>query len=209
MTPAIAAVLLTPSVNAVAFMVVRQRRCIFSRANHLLRDALDATAFTIQKQNAELKPGWVEPRRQQNAAVVMRPLTRKSTNPKELDMPENQTEASDSVVIDQPLVHTPGPWIVKRRFDVYEDTQTPGVGGTYIGTTRGNNELPESVNRRCEADAKLIAAAPELLEAVKRLQLAIGDFCCMNCISESDLESDGSDLLDASKTADAVLAKVL
>jgi hypothetical protein len=63
--------------------------------------------------------------------------------------------------------HTPGPWTVKRRFDVYQDTQTRGVGGTFIATTKGISELPESVNKICEADAKLIAAAPELLKALQ------------------------------------------
>ena len=65
--------------------------------------------------------------------------------------------------------HTPGPWTVKRRFDVYQDTQTPGVGGTFVASTKGMSELPESVNQVCEADAKLIAAAPELLESLESL----------------------------------------
>ena len=65
------------------------------------------------------------------------------------------------------MSHTPGPWKVSRRFDVYQDTQTPGVGGTFIATTKGVSELPESVNQVCEADAKLIAAAPELLKALQ------------------------------------------
>ena len=63
--------------------------------------------------------------------------------------------------------HTPGPWKVSRRFDVYQDTQTPGVGGTFIASTKGVSELPESVNEVCEADARLIAAAPELLKALQ------------------------------------------
>ena len=63
--------------------------------------------------------------------------------------------------------HTPGPWTVRRRFDVYQDTQTPGVGGTFVASTKGVSELPESINQVCEADAKLIAAAPELLEALE------------------------------------------
>ena len=63
--------------------------------------------------------------------------------------------------------HTPGPWKVSRRFDVYQDTQTPGVGGTFVATTKGVSELPESVNQVCEADAKLIAAAPDLLKALQ------------------------------------------
>ena len=63
--------------------------------------------------------------------------------------------------------HTPGPWKVSRRFDVYQDTQTLGVGGTFIATTKGVSELPESINRVCEADAMLIAATPELLKALQ------------------------------------------
>jgi hypothetical protein len=63
--------------------------------------------------------------------------------------------------------HTPGPWKVSRRFDVYQDTQLPGVGGTFVASTKGQRPLPESVNQVCEADAKLIAAAPELLAALE------------------------------------------
>jgi hypothetical protein len=63
--------------------------------------------------------------------------------------------------------HTPGPWKVSRRFDVYQDTQTLGVGGTFVASTKGISELPESVNEVCEADAKLIAAAPDLLKALQ------------------------------------------
>jgi hypothetical protein len=63
--------------------------------------------------------------------------------------------------------HTPGPWKVSRRFEVYQDTQVPGVGGTFIASTKGQWPLPESINQVCEADAKLIAAAPELLKALQ------------------------------------------
>ena len=65
--------------------------------------------------------------------------------------------------------HTPEPWKVSRRFDVYQDTQTPGVGGTFIATTKGVSELPESINQVCEADAVLIAAVPELADALREL----------------------------------------
>lgn len=65
--------------------------------------------------------------------------------------------------------HTPGPWKVSRRFDVYQDTQTPGVGGTFVASTKGHSPLPESVNQVCEADAVLIAAAPELADALREL----------------------------------------
>ena len=62
------------------------------------------------------------------------------------------------------VAHTPGPWKVPRRFEIYQDIG-PGRGGTYIGTTAGNRVLPESVARVDEANARLIAAAPELLAA--------------------------------------------
>jgi hypothetical protein len=65
--------------------------------------------------------------------------------------------------------HTPGPWKASRRFDVYQDTQTPGVGGTFVASTKGISELPESVNQVCEADARLIAATPELADALREL----------------------------------------
>ena len=67
------------------------------------------------------------------------------------------------------MSHTPGPWTVKRRFDVYQNTQTPGVGGTFVASTKGISELPESVNQVCEADAKLIAAAPDLLASLESI----------------------------------------
>lgn len=82
-------------------------------------------------------------------------------------------ENSDSTTSVDRVVHTPGPWKVKSRFDIYEDTLQPGVGGTYIGTTRGNGELPESVKRRCEADAKLIAEAPGMLAALKAVVISL------------------------------------
>jgi hypothetical protein len=63
--------------------------------------------------------------------------------------------------------HTPGPWKVSRRFDVYQDTQMPRVFSTFVASTKGISELPESINQVCEADAKLIAAAPELLKALQ------------------------------------------
>ena len=67
------------------------------------------------------------------------------------------------------MSHTPGPWKVSRRFDVYQDTQTPGVGGTFVASTKGISELPESINQVCEADAKLIAATPDLADALREL----------------------------------------
>lgn len=59
--------------------------------------------------------------------------------------------------------HTPAPW------EVREDTQYP-----LHGIWANNSELPTYIARTCyapssEANAKLIAAAPELLEALNRV----------------------------------------
>ena len=66
----------------------------------------------------------------------------------------------------QVIPHTPGPWKIRGRFDFVQDL---GVyGGYYIGSTRGNNEdLPDRVKTQDEANARLIAAAPEMLTALK------------------------------------------
>lgn len=72
------------------------------------------------------------------------------------------------------VVHTPGPWKVPRRFDIYQDLG-PNVGGTYIGTTAGNRVLPESVARVDEANARLMAAAPEMLDALREANEFLAD----------------------------------
>ena len=90
----------------------------------------------------------------------------------------NQVDTpNDRDVGDQQLVHTPGPWKVLRRFEIYQDLG-PNVGGTYIGTTAGNRVLPESVARVDEENARLMAAAPELLDACRDV---------LDAIEQSDL----------------------
>ena len=53
---------------------------------------------------------------------------------------------------------------------------------------------------------KLAIAAPALVAIVKRLQIALGEFCCHNCISYTDLEESHSELLNASEAADELLS---
>jgi hypothetical protein len=61
--------------------------------------------------------------------------------------------------------HTPGPWIVDREFNVIQSQSRRSVA-----TTGGhsNSSDVEGVHVENVANARLIAAAPELLEACKR-----------------------------------------
>ena len=66
--------------------------------------------------------------------------------------------------------HTPGPWQIGKNFgSVVCDTPVPGIRGSDDTEYYGGHLIAESVT---EANARLIAAAPELLEALKELMVA-------------------------------------
>lgn len=71
--------------------------------------------------------------------------------------------------------HTSKRWKVVRRFDIYEDRQDGGGGGTYIGTTRGNGPLPDGIEKVDETNAILMAAAPELFECTRMLAMVAAE----------------------------------
>ena len=77
------------------------------------------------------------------------------------------------------VVHTQGPWKVPKRFDIYQDLG-PTVGGTYIGTTSGNRVLAESVAKVDEANARLMAKSPEMLEMVRESNLLTNPLVIMS-----------------------------
>ena len=58
--------------------------------------------------------------------------------------------------------HTPGPWQAKE-FTRHAQTTVISADGIVIAETTGFGRLADD----CIADARLIAAAPELLEALK------------------------------------------
>ena len=67
--------------------------------------------------------------------------------------------------------HTPGPWVVKRASEPEESTEfyftsDKGVIGYWKG---GRHRHTDDQWLLTEADANLIAAAPELLEALKSI----------------------------------------
>lgn len=56
--------------------------------------------------------------------------------------------------------HTPGPWEIRRGYDTIIDSIGPCIPEEYAGS---------AWLKLSEADARLIAAAPELLEALKQI----------------------------------------
>lgn len=59
--------------------------------------------------------------------------------------------------------HTPGPWVYRQSFDARRDiwTATDATGHRELVAT-----IPDADGDHVNADARLIAAAPELLELV-------------------------------------------
>ena len=74
--------------------------------------------------------------------------------------------------------HTPGPWKVgsKARMKPYVE----GADGMFVASCGGNapgkGNYDTATWRRREANARLIAAAPDLLEALKRLLSRLAEF---------------------------------
>ena len=68
---------------------------------------------------------------------------------------------------------TPGPWrVVSTGLHVVSDS---GPGNVFIlrtGLPRVVDDLPRETIERWEADARLVAAAPEMLEALEALDLS-------------------------------------
>ena len=74
------------------------------------------------------------------------------------------------------MTHTPGPWFVSMKPDWDEDGgMGPDVYDCDGGVFAVVDDEPETIARPfCEADARLIAAAPEMLEALEHLVKAAG-----------------------------------
>lgn len=65
--------------------------------------------------------------------------------------------------------HTPGPWLAQHDPRAgYTDIMQDGLPGPLIASVPDEGEPVQ------EANARLIAAAPELLEALERIRSAVG-----------------------------------
>ena len=94
--------------------------------------------------------------------------------------------------------HTPGPWAV-------QDIKSDGtmvyrricVGNTSVGSV-GAYKLPKGREAEAEANARLIAAAPELLEAFKRARSFLerggsgAPFAAANALSAAIAKAEGN-----------------
>ncbi len=64
--------------------------------------------------------------------------------------------------------HTPGPWFAKRMRNDNGNFDIDSVGGYFVAKSIGGLDVGEE-----EANARLIAAAPELLAALQRAYMAL------------------------------------
>ena len=94
---------------------------------------------------------------------------------------------------------SPAPWTAKKwQGDEYRyNWQVRDYNGHAV------------VSIATEADAKAIAALPKLIAAASQLVSAISLYCCENHISESDLNEDCPELLEAVDELDAALREAL
>lgn len=90
--------------------------------------------------------------------------------------------------------HTPGPWLVTGGSFVYalNSYGTNSFWTNIYGGSQGGYKSPATPNEEIEANANLIAAAPDLLEAAI---LALDEMC--NTSAPRSSFTDAVDALDA------------
>jgi len=68
--------------------------------------------------------------------------------------------------------HTPGPWLIGKHGSIISDPGNNNEGNNNVIDFYGGNVVCESI--QIAANAYLIAAAPELLEALEKIALGEG-----------------------------------
>ena len=96
--------------------------------------------------------------------------------------------------------HTPGPWVVESLVDGY-DIHAPQAG-CFIATTSDPEMVWGAVTRK--DDARLVAAAPELLEALEYYAEKVADLNRYGVMIETSLRELE---LDLGSKAEAAIAK--
>lgn len=85
------------------------------------------------------------------------------------------SKPNDQGVGDQPLVHTPGPWTADHGDCMEQDSERWSVfaerdGKQYFVATIENGAPGDTLDTE-EANAKLMAAAPDMLEVLREVAL--------------------------------------
>ncbi len=102
-----------------------------------------------------------------NCGLVYTPIRFRNIPTRHAHMLANKME---EVMDTQKQGHTPGPWTMRREFGTIADVVDENGGVVAIPWHGQKDKTPALVaNPICEANARLIAAAPELLEALKEL----------------------------------------
>lgn len=101
--------------------------------------------------------------------------------------------------------HTPSPWNVSRHATP-EHTRQYGI---YAGDSQSDHVIVRGEN--ASADAALIAAAPELLEALKACEAVLANLRRNNRwdVHPEDFNDDVDEAVDAQEQARRVIAKAL
>lgn len=99
--------------------------------------------------------------------------------------------------------HTPGPWVAVRE-DEYRSTIEAEGGERVIGSAFGQWDDTTEKHAEIEPNAKLIAAAPDLLSTLQKVRAAILDRADVIDGSEGprpnlamDIQSEVFDLIDS------------
>lgn len=79
--------------------------------------------------------------------------------------------------------HTPGPWHALGRVVTLDEVSLRGLTPIAKCASHREGQLRISL-REAEANARLIAAAPELLEALREVSAFLGDKCDWGTLDE-------------------------
>ena len=102
---------------------------------------------------------------------------------------------------------TPGPWKAQHEFD-FDPTYIMAANGLIVAASCCDDDAPQDP-QEVLANARLIAAAPEMAEALQMLVLVLADLAKHPAFEDDAPEfNDGGDAREAMKQARAILARI-